>query len=486
MDVTNFNNAHILVVGDVMLDRYCFGNVDRISPEAPVPVMHISKRSDVLGGAGNVVSNLAGLGCKTTIVGICGDDEGGKVLNSLFDKASTVTHIFPSDDRPTIIKTRIISNNQQLIRLDEEEVSRLKPALSSEILQLIEKEMDKFDAIILSDYGKGIFQTENLAQEIITKANLKEIPVMVDPKGKDWERYNGATCITPNVSELELVYGSEIPDKETLTQAISEVKNKYNLSKLLTTRGSLGMCLLDEGESPLFIQTVARDVYDVSGAGDTVISTLSLGVAAGFSFTESTKLANLAAGIVVGKVGTQPVNIFELKSAIRLDGEGLSANFSSKIASFVAAKIQVQAWKANKEKVIFTNGCFDLLHPGHIHLLNQAKDKGDRLIVGLNADASIKRLKGAGRPILNEKDRAALLGALDCVDLVVLFEQDTPKELISNLKPDILAKGADYTFDTVVGRDIVESYGGKVVLLPLLEGYSTTDITKKILQQCPL
>ncbi len=486
MDLMNFKNAHILVVGDVMLDRYCFGNVDRISPEAPVPVLHIRKRSDVLGGAGNVVSNLIGLGCKITVIGVCGNDDGGRLLNKLLDDNNITPHIFSSDDRPTIIKTRVISNGQQLIRLDEEEVCCLDSELANKIIQLIDRTIDGFDAIILSDYGKGIFQTEEFAQTVIRKANKRKIPTMVDPKGKDWQRYDGATCITPNVSELELVYGTAIHGKDLLINAMRDVKNKYNLTWLLTTRGSLGMCLMDQGDKPLFIPTVARDVYDVSGAGDTVISTLALGVSAGFTFPEATKLANIAAGVVVGKVGTQPVNIFELKSAAGEDGKGLNANFSSKITSFGAAKIQLQAWQANKEKIVFTNGCFDLLHPGHIHLLNQAKVLGDRLVVGLNADASIKRLKGSGRPILNENDRASLLGALDCVDLVVLFEQDTPEELIQTLKPDILAKGADYTLETVVGRKIVEAYGGQVSLLPLLDGYSTTDLTKKIIQVCPL
>ncbi len=486
MDLMNFKNAHILVVGDIMLDRYCFGNVDRISPEAPVPVLHIRKRSDVLGGAGNVVSNLIGLGCEITVIGVCGNDDGGRLLNKLLADNNITPHIFSSDDRPTIIKTRVISNSQQLIRLDEEEVCCLDSELADKILQLIDSKIDGFDAIILSDYGKGIFQTVEFAQTVIRKANKRKIPTMVDPKGKDWERYDGATCITPNVSELELVYGTPIPDKDSLVSAMRDVKNKYNLSWLLTTRGSLGMCLMDQEDNPLFIPTVARDVYDVSGAGDTVISTLALGVSAGFTFLEATKLANMAAGVVVGKVGTQPVNIFELKSAAGEDGNALNANFSSKITSFGAAKIQLQAWQSNKEKIVFTNGCFDLLHPGHIHLLNQAKVLADRLVVGLNADASIKRLKGSGRPILNENDRASLLGALDCVDLVVLFEQDTPEELIKTLKPDILAKGADYTLETVVGREIVEAYGGQVSLLPLLDGYSTTDLTKKIIQVCPL
>lgn len=481
MDLENFHNAHILVVGDLMLDRYCFGNVERISPEAPVPVLHIRKRSDVLGGAGNVVSNLTGLGCEVSVVGVCGNDDGGRQLVNLLNSQNVVSHVFKSQDRPTIIKTRVVSNSQQLIRLDEEEVTCLASNQAEEMLHLIGREIENVDAIILSDYGKGIFQTQGFAQSIIQKAKLLSIPVLVDPKGKDWERYDGATCVTPNTAELELVYGRSIPDKETLIEAIREVKKRYNLSWLLATRGALGMCLMGQDDKPTLISTVARDVFDVSGAGDTVISTLTLGVASGFSFYEATKLANLAAGIVVGKVGTQPVSLFELKSVAGADGKGLNILFSNKICSFVAAKIQVQAWQANREKVVFTNGCFDLLHPGHIHLLHHARSLGDRLIVGLNSDASVKHLKGPSRPILNENDRASILGALDCVDLVVLFDQDTPEELINTLNPDILAKGADYTIDSVVGKNIVESYGGQVSLVPLLEGYSTTDITRKII-----
>lgn len=481
MDLSNFHNARLLVIGDIMIDSYCFGDVKRISPEAPVPVLHIRKRSNVLGGAGNVVSNLVGLGCQVSVVGVCGEDEGGYLLDKLLDNERISSHVFKSPEKPTIVKTRIVSSNQQLIRLDEEEISCLDERLHNEIVKLVDRKLDDIDAVILSDYGKGIFQTENLAQTVINKAIQKQIPVLVDPKGKDWERYSGATCVTPNTSELELVYGDSIPDKDSLVKAMATVRRKYNLQWLLATRGALGMCLLDSEDTPYFVPALAREVYDVSGAGDTVISTLTLGVASGFSFQDATKLANIAAGVVVGKLGTQPVNLFELQSASLSMGDGLSVNFSNKIVSFKAAEIQARAWQADNKKVVFTNGCFDLLHPGHINLLHQAKDYGDYLVVGLNADQSVKRLKGPTRPVLNEHDRASLLSALDCVDLVVIFTEDTPERLIETLKPDILVKGKDYTPDQVVGHEIVESYGGEVKLVPLLKGYSTTEITNKIL-----
>jgi len=480
-DFHRFKQSHILVVGDLMLDCYLWGDVQRISPEAPVPVFHISERSEVPGGAGNVVSNLAGLGCSVTVIGVCGNDDEAERLNHLLCGNKVQTHMVKDSKRPTATKTRIVSNGQQLLRLDNEEISTLDTNIRDALLNKINDTLSSCDAIILSDYGKGIFQTHGFAQSVISSAQNYNVPVIVDPKGKDWDRYRGATCVTPNLKELETVYGDIIDGKAQLLMAMQSILEKYHLSWLLVTRGPLGMCLAKKEQEPVFIPSIAREVYDVSGAGDTVVATLSLGVASGLTFSEAAKLANVAAGIVVGKLGTQAINQLELKAAIEINGDGLSGPFMNKIASLSAATIQVQAWKANGEEIVFTNGCFDLLHPGHIHLMNRAKDLGDRLIVGVNADESVRRLKGATRPILAESDRASLLGSLNCVDLVVIFEDDTPERLISTLKPNVLAKGADYTIDQVVGREIVESYGGQVFLIPTLEGYSTTDITNRIL-----
>lgn len=482
LDNLTSEKSRVLVVGDVMLDRYLWGNVHRISPEAPVPVFHTKKTSEVPGGAGNVVSNLAKLGCSVSVVGVCGDDVPGGRLIELINNNRVRSQILKDSDRPTITKTRIISSGQQLLRLDEENGLPLNSEMKKDFLCLVDDNLPKCNAIVLSDYGKGVLQTPGVTEHIINLANNHSLPVIVDPKGKDWTRYEGATCITPNSKELEIVYGDNISDKEKLLHAMRSIRSKLGLSWLLVTRGSLGMCLMDKKGEPVFIPALAREVYDISGAGDTVIATLSLGVASGLAFPEAAHLANIAAGIVVGKVGTQAVSLFEIKASLGINGERSIGNYINRIASQSAAKLQVQAWQANGETVVFTNGCFDLLHPGHIHLLNQAKDLGDRLIVALNSDASVRRLKGPSRPILNVRDRASLLGSLDSVDLVVVFEDDTPTNLLKNLEPDLLVKGSDYTLEEVVGRDIIESFGGQVKLIPLIQGYSTTIITNRILQ----
>jgi len=481
IDTSAFSKSHILIIGDVMLDRYLWGDVKRISPEAPVPVFHIRRRSEVPGGAGNVVSNLMGLGCQVSLIGVRGRDRAGERLIELMSNNFFHDLTIALEDLPTVTKTRLVSGGQQLLRLDDEEIKPLEPAQCRQVLAHIEEGLDRLHAIVLSDYGKGVLQSTGLAQEIISLAAKSSIPVFVDPKGADWGRYKGATCITPNTLELEKVYKDSINDVGQLTTAMQAVLDAYRLQWLLVTRGPQGMCLLGRDQAPLHIASKAREVYDVSGAGDTVISMLTLAVAAGYSFPEAAAMANLAAGIVVGKLGTQPVTLFELNAAARIASQAHQSYNNSKIATVAAATLQLQAWRANGERIVFTNGCFDLLHPGHIHLLNQCKQLGDRLIIGLNADVSVRRLKGESRPILNEQDRASILGALNCVDLVVLFETDTPESLIRELKPDILVKGSDYRLEEVVGRDVVLSYGGIVKTVQLLEGYSTTNISKMIM-----
>jgi D-beta-D-heptose 7-phosphate kinase/D-beta-D-heptose 1-phosphate adenosyltransferase len=465
-----------------MLDRYFWGNVERISPEAPVPVFHTKKMSEVPGGAGNVVSNLIGLGCFISVIGVCGDDEPGRRLMALMSNERVEFRVIRDPERPTVTKTRIISRGQQLLRLDEENGLPLSLSVKKKLLKLVGDSLPDCNGIILSDYGKGVLQTPGVANYIINMARDHAVPVLVDPKGKDWARYQGATCVTPNSKELELVAGDKVDNKEALVDVMRWIKGKFDFTWLLVTRGSLGMCLMNQNGEAIFIPAVARQVYDVSGAGDTVIGTLCLGVASGLAFSQAAHLANTAAGIVVGKVGTQPITLFELRAALEINGKRPIGNHSNKIASLSAAKLQVQAWQGNGEKVAFTNGCFDLLHPGHIHCLNQAKGLGDKLIVAINSDASVKRVKGPARPILNAHDRASLIGSLDCVDMVVAFDGDTPEELLEELKPDILVKGGDYKLDEVVGREIVECYGGQVELIPVIEGYSTTSIANRILQ----
>ena len=473
--------AQVLVIGDVILDRYLWGEVSRISPEAPVPVVRVRERSEALGGAGNVAANLAGLKCRVTVVGVRGDDEAGGQLDDMLDKKGVESHLIVDSSRPTITKARIMAQGQQMLRLDEEEPQLLRPTIQDQLLHLIEKALPHTQSAILSDYGKGLLQTPGMSQRIINLCKEHDVLVLVDPKGKDWERYGGANCITPNSAELELVTSKTIgSDEKRLVSAAKSTRKKYNLDWLLVTRGPKGMCLVSAEDGPFFIPARAREVFDVSGAGDTVAATLGAGVAAGLSFPEAAELANVAASVVVGKLGTQPISLPELNAALQSIRGGEHTGPSIKITTLTAAQTQVQAWRTSGEQIVFTNGCFDLLHPGHIHLLHRARALGDRLVIGLNTDASVRRLKGPGRPIVSEQDRAAVLSALGSVDMVVPFEEDTPLSLIEALRPDILVKGGDYRPEEVVGRETVESYKGQVRLIPLLEGYSTTRIAHKV------
>jgi len=476
----DFRNCRIMVLGDVMLDRYLMGEVKRISPEAPVPVLRVKERYEALGGAGNVCNNLVNLGCTTVLLGITGEDLDGKALKELCGQKGIDNHLLIDQLRPTITKTRIMAREQQLLRLDEEESNCLSDLIRSELLTRFAEHLPACQAVILSDYGKGIFQTPDFCQMVISLANKRGVPVLVDPKGKQWERYRFATCITPNASELEQVAESAIQNEPQLSKEAERIRGIYEVRWLLVTRGSKGMCLLGPQKEPLIIPTIAREVYDVSGAGDTVIATLAACVACGLSFPEAARVANIAAGIVVGKLGTQPVTAAELQNALVLAESGNGLHGAGKISSADSAQMQVLAWRSNGGKIVFTNGCFDLLHPGHIHLLHQARALGDRLIVGLNTDSSVRRLKGPGRPILSENDRAILLAALSCVDLVVRFDEDTPLALIETLRPDVLVKGNDYRIDQVVGRESVEAYGGRIELVSVLTGHSTTNISNKI------
>lgn len=475
-----YEKCKILVVGDVMLDRYLWGDVKRISPEAPVPVFRIKRRSMVPGGAGSVVLNVIGLGAAAALLGVIGGDENGSTLKRLLADRRIGSILIEDKKRPTITKTRILSRGQQLLRIDDENTTVLDEPLKALIIENATREIHNCAAVIFSDYGKGIFDTHGLTEAIIDVANGLDVPVIVDPKGKNWERYSGAACLTPNTAEFEHAVGAPLGDENALIDAMQTARFKYRLSNLLITRGPLGMCLIGEDGEPQFIPSIAREVYDVSGAGDTVIATLAVGIASGQSYLDAARLSNVAAGIVVGKLGTQPINVIELRAAVGVSGEKINGRVNQKAHSLAAATVQVQAWKALDQKIVFTNGCFDLLHPGHIHLLNEAKRCGGRLIVGLNSDESVRRLKGAKRPILSETDRAAILGALDCVDLVIIFEEDTPIELIEALEPDVLVKGSDYRPESVVGRELVESYGGKVHLVPVLEGHSTTRLAEKV------
>jgi D-beta-D-heptose 7-phosphate kinase/D-beta-D-heptose 1-phosphate adenosyltransferase len=469
----DFSRSKVVVVGDVMLDRYILGDVERISPEAPVPVVKVKQRSEILGGAGNVASNLAGLACPVCLIGIRGDDAYGACLADLLRKTPIDYHILVDSSRPTITKERVLAHNQQLLRIDEEDSRQLSASIQDHLLKTLKDILADYSALILSDYGKGIFQTPGMAQELIQMAKDCDIPVLVDPKGKDWERYRGATCITPNTEELERVSQTEVHHSDSTLEVVARsIRQRLDLGWLLVTRGSKGMCLIDRNDASFFIPAEAREVYDVSGAGDTVIAILAACRAAGLSMSDAAKVANVGAGIVVGKLGTQPINHIELKRAVR-DGAIIG---SRKICSRSRAREIISAWRSEGNRIVFTNGCFDILHIGHIKLLHAAAEEGDKLVVGLNSDTSVRRLKGNSRPVMSEEERSAVLASIKGVDLVVVFEEDTPIELIRNFKPEVLVKGGDYTPQTVVGHEIVESQGGKVVIVPLIEGVSTTRV----------
>lgn len=480
-----FADAHILVVGDTMLDRYIWGKVHRISPEAPVPVVQQRRISETLGGAGNVALNLASLGCPVTIIGVCGADAAAHSLKTLLTEKGITDEMVVDDLRPTITKTRIMAHKQQILRLDDENTAAIEPHVAAKIRKRYLANLDCCKVVIVSDYGKGIFADEAFVQEIIDAARRQGVPVLVDPKGTQWQRYRGATGITPNTAELEAVAGMALEENEPqlITSAL-HLRKQYGLEWLLVTRGGKGMCLISSASDPFLIPAQAREVYDVSGAGDTVIATMAAGLGIGMNMVEAARTANLAAGVVVGKLGTQPILASELNTALKYSHPQRFFPYSAaKMTHLDAALARMREWRIAGNKVVFTNGCFDLLHPGHISLLYQARALGDRLVVGLNTDASIRRLKGSGRPILSEQDRAAMLSALECVDLVVHFDEDTPLNLIKAIRPDILVKGSDYSPEQVVGKEIVESYGGCVKLVDIIKGYSTTGLTQKVLSQ---
>jgi len=476
----NFSDSTITVIGDVMLDVYFMGSVKRLSPEAPVPIVKVKAKTSTLGGAGNVALNLAGLGCKPILMGIRGKDQPGKRLSTILRKNRIQDHIIVDATHPTTTKTRVIGQGQQLLRLDEEEFWPAPQTVCKRLFDCFRQNIQKSSAVIISDYEKGVLQGE-LVLQIISLCRKEDIPVFIDPKGTHWDRYRGATAITPNTPEIELISDQAIKhDPSRLISISKAVRRKYRTEWLLVTRGPEGMCLIGKDDAPILIPATAKEVFDVSGAGDTVIACLAAGVASGMSFPEASALANLAAGIVVGKLGSQAIALPELQAAFLKNESGARLESSHKIATLNAAKMQVKAWQAAGENVVFTNGCFDLLHPGHIHILNQSKSMGDRLVVGVNTDASIRLIKGPDRPIVSEQDRADVLSALSCVDLIVFFKTRTPLSLIKSLKPDVLVKGADYRLEEVVGRKTVASYGGKVSLVSLLKGYSTTGLVDKV------
>ncbi len=460
-----------------MLDRFIRGKILRISPEAPIPVLHIEDEVAILGGAGNVVRNLEALGAFVTFISVVGKDkDGDHIQNLLKDLPKVRASLLVNEGRITTTKTRFIAGNQQVLRTDSEQTLPLEAPLEDELVRQIKDQISSHDLVILSDYAKGLFSPQGL-QSIILEARTQKKPILVDPKGRDYSRYKGATLLTPNHHELASVMTTPPETEEDLVNAAKDVMETCNIEAMIITRGEKGMTLVKASGLIEHLSTKALEVFDVSGAGDTVIATLAVSLAAGATFSNAISLANTAAGLVVAKVGTAVVHTQELIEA--LHSQETHAH-EEKILTKNKAEEHIQKWKRLGQRVVFTNGCFDLLHPGHIFLLKEAKKRGDRLIVGLNTDKSIKRLKGETRPVQQEAARAFVLSSLECIDLVVLFDEDTPLELIKTLRPDVLVKGSDYTVDQVVGASFVQSYGGKVHLVDLVDGQSTTSLIAKM------
>lgn len=468
-----------LVVGDLMLDEYLWGTTERISPEAPVQVVDVQREDLRLGGAGNVANNLRALGCQVSLASVIGaDDNGEALLRELAERQIVVNGIFREPGRRTCRKTRIVAAHQQILRIDRETRTSLSPLLESELCTWLKEQVGAFDVVLVSDYLKGVLTPAVLAA-VVSTARSRHIPVLVDPKGTDYSRYRGATVLTPNRKEAEAAAGLAIHDDVTLGRAAETIMGKVGLDNLLITRSEAGMSLFSGSGRTVHIPTVAREVFDVTGAGDTVLATLACGVAGGMDLVDAARLANTAAGIAVAKLGTSVVTPAEIVDVVALTHRDSDAKIKDRT---VLAALLEQA-RRNGKRVVFTNGCFDLLHAGHVKYLQAARRLGDLLILGLNSDASVRRLKGPKRPLIGEEERSHLLAALGCIDYVCLFDEDTPLELISLLKPHILVKGGDYTPENVVGRELVEANGGRVELIPFVDGKSTTNLIEKVLER---
>jgi D-beta-D-heptose 7-phosphate kinase/D-beta-D-heptose 1-phosphate adenosyltransferase len=467
----DFSGTTILCLGDIMLDRFAYCGIERISPEAPVPVLLLDRVQSMLGGAGNVARNIAALGGGAVLMGLLGDDAAGADVRAALAATPRLTdaHV-ASPSRLTTCKTRYLAAHQQIVRVDEEHIHQLEPDEETRLLTAIGAALPKVDAVILSDYGKGVLGPK-IVEFAMRQARSRGIPVFVDPKSDDFRQYRGATCITPNQAELARAARLPTGTEHEVAAAAKRVLKEAKAEAILVTRSDKGMVLVETSGAVTVEPARAREVFDVSGAGDTVIAVLALAHASGRTLPEAMRLANAAAGIVVSKLGTATVELDELMLEL---ARGDQVSRHGKLYGLGEAETLVRQWKGRGLAVGFTNGCFDILHPGHVALLAAARAQCDRLIVALNSDASTRRLKGPDRPLNALPDRAAVIAALESVDAVTSFEEDTPLDLIVRLRPDVLIKGADYTFETTVGAAEVTASGGRVALIDLIEGHSTT------------
>jgi len=466
--IPDFSRTNVVVAGDVMLDRYLFGSTGRISPEAPVPVVHVQETDDRPGGAANVAVNLATLGVSTRLLGVVGEDAAAASLESILSQHGIVCEFARAKDRPTITKSRVQSRGQQLIRLDEENVAAMP---GDAMAKALGKSLDGAGAVVLSDYGKG---TLSDVRGLINACRDAAIPALVDPKGTDFSKYRGASLITPNQSEFEAVAGVCETDDELVRHA-RQMIDELDLAAVLITRSEKGMLLVEDGAEPVFLSTQAREVYDVTGAGDTVIATLAGALASGQDLASAAALANLAAGLVVRKIGVAAVTPGEISAWLHQRGQG-----GRGLVALDQLRAMVTESHDRNERVIMTNGCFDVLHAGHVAYLEEAKSLGDRLIVAVNDDDSVMRLKGKSRPINTLEDRLLVLAGLAAVDWVIPFSEDTPAALIAQVLPDVLVKGGDYVPEEIAGAKEVLQNGGEVRVLSFRDGHSSSRIIDKM------
>jgi len=475
----DFSNATILCLGDIMLDRFAYCDTERISPEAPVPVLLLKRTQSMLGGVGNVARNIAALGGRAVLMGLLGRDQAGEEVRALIRETRGVVDAHAaSANRPTICKTRFIAGHQQMLRVDEESLHDPDGDEEKALLAAIERHLPKSHAVILSDYAKGTLGP-NVIATAIARARSLGIPVYVDPKSTDFTRYRGATCIAPNLRELAAAAHMPVATNAEIVAAATKVMQDAAAEAILVTRSEKGMALI-EASGPVHIEAArAREVFDVSGAGDTVMAVLALARAGGYSLTQAMHLANTAAGIAVSKLGTATVELDELMLELSRDVRDKDWH-RAKYYTAAEAEPLVRRWKSRGLSVGFTNGCFDVLHAGHVALLAAARAECDRLIVALNTDRGVRRLKGPERPVNGLEDRSAVIAAVESVDAVISFDEETPIELIRRLKPDVLVKGGDYTVEGVVGHEDVQVAGGRVLLVDLVEGRSTTRLIEAI------
>ncbi len=468
------NNAsrRCIVIGDIILDKYIRGHVDRVSPEAPIPVVSTDNTKFVLGGAANVAGNIKGLGLKVALCGIIGCDSEAEVIKKELEEKSICFVGAKSSERCTTLKTRIVGMNQQLVRVDREDSKPLTAGEENLIIRKLDELITPQDTIILSDYNKGVCK-DSFCRWLSERCRKDNVKLIIDPKSSNWDKYAGAYLITPNFKEFQEAIGFSFPNEEdSISRNAVELLDKYELDRILVTRSQYGMTLIEKNRMPLTFKAKQQEVFDVSGAGDTVIATLAASLSVGYKLRDAVEISNIAAGVAVSKAGTYDVSLNDLIEYT----SNTNTWYEDKIIDKSDIGDLVKRWKKTGKNVVFTNGCFDLIHVGHLDYLNKARRLGDKLVVGLNSDDSVRRLKGDKRPINGQNERAHMLAALQCVDAVVIFDEDTPEILISGICPDYLVKGGDYKIDEIVGRQ----YAGNVTTIPFVEGFSTTSIIEKI------